>query len=86
MSFITPFDTYYYFRMLEGLKNAGPIFCRMTKDIVKDQMHINVFAYVDDIVVSSKKKGTQIDGQAKTFANMRRAQLKLNPEKCVFGL
>jgi hypothetical protein len=49
-------------------------------------MHINVFAYVDDIVVSSKKKGTQIDGQAKTFANMRRAQLKLNPEKCVFGV
>jgi hypothetical protein len=33
MGFITPFDTYCYLRMLEGLKNVGPIFCRMTKVI-----------------------------------------------------
>jgi hypothetical protein len=31
MSFITPFDTYCYLRMLEGLKNAGPTFCGMMK-------------------------------------------------------
>jgi hypothetical protein len=37
-SFVTPFDTYCYLRMSEGLKNAGPTFCRMTKVILKDQM------------------------------------------------
>jgi hypothetical protein len=37
-SFITPFNTYCYLRMLEGLKNAGPTFYRMTKAILKDQM------------------------------------------------
>jgi hypothetical protein len=86
MSFITPFGTYCYLRMPEGLKNIGPIFCRMTKVILKDQMHRNVFTYVDDIVVASKKKSTQIDDLAETFANMCGAQLKLKPEKCVFGV
>jgi hypothetical protein len=59
-SFITPFGTYCYHRMPEGLKNAGPTFCRMTKVILKEQMEMNVFAYVDDIVVASRKKETQL--------------------------
>jgi hypothetical protein len=42
-SFITPFNTYCYLRMLECLKNVGPTFCRMMKDILKDQMQRNVF-------------------------------------------
>jgi hypothetical protein len=69
--------------MPEGLKNAGPIFCRMMKAILKDQIYKNVFTYVNDIVVASKKKRTQIEDLAETFTNMRGAQLKLNPEKCV---
>jgi hypothetical protein len=32
----------------------------MTKAILKDQIQINVFTYVDDIMVVSKKKATQI--------------------------
>jgi hypothetical protein len=38
ISFITPFGTYCYLRMPEGLKNAGPTFCRMTRAILKDWM------------------------------------------------
>jgi hypothetical protein len=84
-SFITPFDTYCYLRMPEGLKNAGPTFFRMTKAILKEQMKRNIFAYVDDIVVARKKE-TQIQDLSEAFTNMRRVQLKLNPEKCVFGV
>jgi hypothetical protein len=72
--------------MLEGLKNAGPTFCRMMKAILKEQMERNAFAYVDDIVVTSRKKETQLQDLAETYANMHRAQLKLNLEKCVFGI
>jgi hypothetical protein len=72
-SFITPFDTYCYLRMLEGLKNDSPTFCRMTKTILKEQMGRNVFAYVDNIVVTSRKKETQLQDLAETFTNMRRA-------------
>jgi hypothetical protein len=57
-SFVTPFSTYCYLRMLEGLKNAGPTSYRMMKAILKDQMKRNVFAYVHDIMVASKKEAT----------------------------
>jgi hypothetical protein len=83
-SFIIPFNTYCYLRLAEGLKNAGPMFCsnfltsvvRRTKAILKSQMQTNIFAYVDDIVVASRAKATQIDDLAKTFTNMCSAQLK----------
>jgi hypothetical protein len=57
-SFITPFGTYCYLRMPEGLKNAGSTFCRMTKAMLKEQMERNVFTYIDNIVVASRKKET----------------------------
>jgi hypothetical protein len=85
-SFITPFSTYCYLRMPEGLKNVSPTFCRMMKAILKNQMQRNIFTYVDDIMVASRRKATQIEDLAETFANMRQAKLKLNPEKCVFGV
>jgi hypothetical protein len=84
ISFITPFGTYCYMRMPEGLCNAGPTFCRMTKTTLKDQVGRNEWCYVDDIVVASKKKESYIFILSETFANMREANLKLNPEKCIF--
>jgi hypothetical protein len=80
-SFITPFGTYCYMRMPEGLRNAGPTFCRMTKATLKDQVRRNVLSYVDDIIVASKKKESYISDLSETFTNMREANLKLNPEK-----
>jgi hypothetical protein len=85
-SFIIPFGMYCYLRMPEGLCNAGPTFCRMMKAALKDQVGKNILSYVDDIVVVSKKKENYIANLAKTFANMREAKLRLNPEKCVFGV
>jgi hypothetical protein len=72
--------------MPEGLKNVGLTSCKMMKAILKEQMERNVFAYVDDIVVASRMKEPQLQDLAETLTNIRRAQLKLNPEKCVFGV
>jgi hypothetical protein len=72
--------------MLEGLRNARPTFCRITKEALKDLVGRNILSYIDDIVVASKKKETYISDLAKTFTNMREARLKLNPEKCIFGI
>jgi hypothetical protein len=71
-------------RMLEGLHNAGPMFCRMTKAALKDQVGRNVLPYVNDIVVASKKNVLYISDLSETFANMCETNLKLNPEKCIF--
>jgi ribonuclease HI len=85
-SFITPFGTYCYLKMSEGLRNAGPTFYRMTKAALKDQVGRNVLSYVDDIVVVSKKKKNYLSDLVEPFSNMREAKLKLNPKKCVFRI
>jgi hypothetical protein len=85
-SFITPNGTYCYLRMLEGLKNAGGNFSRMTAKVLHSQIGRNVLTYVDDIIVKSTKQENHITDLQETFANFRQAGLKLNPEKCVFGV
>ena len=41
---------------------------------------------MDDIVVKTKDKETLVQDLEDTFANLRKINLKLNPEKCVFGV
>src|SRR6266536_2411691 len=41
---------------------------------------------MDDIVVKTKDTSTLIQDLEETFANLRMFNLKLNPEKCVFGI
>ena len=43
-------------------------------------------AYVDDIVVKSRKAFDHASDLQETFDNLRAAGMKLNPEKCVFGV
>jgi ribonuclease HI len=85
-SFITPSGTYYYLRMHERLKNAGGSFSRMTAKVLHSQIGRNVLTYVDDIIVKSMKQENHIADLQETFANFRQAGLKLNLEKCVFGV
>jgi hypothetical protein len=85
-SFITPSGTYCYLWMPEGLKNAGESLSRMTAKVLHSQNSINVLTYVDDIIVKSTKQENHVADLQETFANFRQAGLKLNPEKCVFGM
>jgi ribonuclease HI len=84
--FITPTGTYCYLRMPEGLKNAGGSFSRMTAKVLHSQIGRNVLTYVDDIIVKSTKQENHVADLQETFANFRQAGLKLNLEKCVFGV
>ena len=43
-------------------------------------------AYIDDVVVKTKQSGTLLDDLKETFANLQRYRMKLNPEKCTFGM
>jgi hypothetical protein len=43
-------------------------------------------AYVDDIVVKSKKTRDLVSDLTEVFAKLRQHGVKLNPEKCVFGV
>jgi hypothetical protein len=59
-SFITPFGTFCFVRMPEGLKNAGYTFSRMIAIILHPRLRRNILAYVDDIVVKSIKEETTL--------------------------
>ena len=41
---------------------------------------------MNDIVVKTKDRATLVQDLQETFANLRNINLKLNPEKCVFGV
>jgi hypothetical protein len=45
----------------------------------------NAKAYVDDIVVKTQEEGL-ISDLAETFDNLRKFKMKLNHEKCTFGI
>jgi len=46
----------------------------------------NVQAYVDDMVVTSHERGQHVVDLEELFATISKYRLKLNPEKCVFGV
>jgi hypothetical protein len=58
----------------------------MMKPILGNQLGRNASAYVNNIVIMSKKEKDHIADLTETFNNMRRNSLKLNPEKCIFGI
>jgi hypothetical protein len=84
--FTTPFGIFCFVRMPEGLRNAGSTFNRMMKLILSNQLGRNASAYVDDIVIMSEKEKDHIADLTETFNNMRQNGLKLNLEKCIFGI
>jgi hypothetical protein len=45
------------------------------KAALKDQVGINIFSYVDDIVVATKKKASYISDLTETITNMREGKL-----------
>nr|CAD40323.2 OSJNBb0054B09.8 [Oryza sativa Japonica Group] len=85
-AFITPIGTYCYTTMPFGLKNAGPTFQRTTRISLGSQLGRNVEAYVDDLVVKTRNQETLLSDLAETFESLRSARIKLNPDKCVFGV
>nr|AAT76317.1 putative retroelement polyprotein [Oryza sativa Japonica Group] len=83
---ITPFGTFCHLRMPFGLRNAGATFARLVYKVLFKQLGRNVEAYVDDIVVKSRKAFDHASDLQETFDNLRAAGMKLNPEKCIFGV
>ena len=59
-SFITPCGMYCFVCMPFGLKSVGSTFARAVQIGFEPQLHRNIEAYMDDIVVKTKDKATLI--------------------------
>jgi hypothetical protein len=85
-SFITPFEMYCYVTMSFGLRNAGATYQRCMHHVFGDHIGRTVEAYVDDIVVKTRKADDLVSDLRIAFGCLRANRVKLNPEKCVFGV
>jgi hypothetical protein len=85
-SFITPFGMYCYITMPFGLRNAGAKYQRCMNHVFGEHIGRTVEAYVDDIVVKTRKASDLLFDLETTFKCLRAKGVKLNPEKCVFGV
>jgi hypothetical protein len=85
-SFITPFGMYYYVTMSFGLRNAGATYQRCMQHVFGDHIGRTIEAYVDDIVVKTRKANDLVSDLHIAFGCLRANGVKLNPEKCVFGV
>ena len=59
---------------------------RMIQKCLLTQISWNMEAYMDDIVVKSRKGSDLLTDLAKTFANIWRYDIKLNLSACTFGV
>jgi hypothetical protein len=85
-SFITPFGAYCYNTMPFRLKNVGTTFQRCMRRVFRDLIGRIIEAYVDDFMVKSKKIGDMVPDLTEVFAKLREHEVKLNLEKCIFGV
>ncbi|KAG5561961.1 hypothetical protein RHGRI_004857 [Rhododendron griersonianum] len=85
-AFITSNGTYCYLVMPFGLKNAGATFQRMIALLFKGLLGRVMEAYIDDMVAKSKDAADHLVHLGEIFDVLKRFGLKLNAEKCAFGV
>jgi hypothetical protein len=85
-SFITPFGMYCYVTMPFSLRNAGATYQRCMNHVFGEHIGRTVKAYVDDIVVKTRKASDLLSDLEVTFRCLKAKGVKLNLEKCVFGV
>ena len=69
-----------------GLKNTGATYQRLMDKVLAPMLGRNVQAYVDDMVVTSLEKSKHVSDLEELFTTIAKFRLKLNPEKCIFGV
>ena len=85
-SFITNRGTYCYRVMPFGLKNAGAPYQRLVNMMFAEQIGNTMEVYIDDMLVKSLKGNDHVKDLSCSFSIMRKYNMKLNPEKCSFGV
>ena len=85
-AFISLDANYHYTVIPFGLKNKRATYQWMMTRMFRDKIWRTVKVYIDDIVVKSKREVRHIDNIKKVFEVLRRHKLRLNADKCTFGV
>ncbi|KAM2114316.1 hypothetical protein ACFX1Q_022875 [Malus domestica] len=85
-AFTTNRGLYCYKVMPFGLKNAGATYQRLVNSMFVEQIGKSMEVYVDDMLVKSKHADQHITNLSETFTILKRYRIRLNPNKCAFGI
>ncbi|KAL0415265.1 UNVERIFIED_CONTAM: Retrovirus-related Pol polyprotein from transposon opus [Sesamum latifolium] len=86
VSIITYAGTFCYVAIPFELKNAGSTYQCLVDKIFCLQIGRNFEVYVDDKLVKSKEAQNHVADLEETFPVLRKYKVKLNLEKCAFGV
>ncbi|KAL5743997.1 hypothetical protein ACOSQ2_027113 [Xanthoceras sorbifolium] len=85
-TFTTDQGLYCYTVMPFGLKNAGATYQRLVNQMFTKQIGRTMEVYVDDMLTKSLIAKEHTYNLRETFEILREYEMKLNLEKCVFGM
>ena len=83
-AFSIPFGHYEFNRMPFGMKNAPATFQRVMDRVLSGLQGIELFVYMDDIVIYAKSLKEHKGKLEKLLGRLKTANLVLQPEKCKF--
>ena len=86
MTFITQWSTFCYKGMPFGLKNTRATYQRAMVSLFHDMIHHEIEVYVDDMIARSQTKEEHLDHLQKLFDGLKIYKMRLNPNKCTFGV
>lgn len=85
-TFITPWRTYCYKVVPFGLKNAGATYQLAMVTLFHDMNHREIEVYIDDMITKFQTEEQHLVNLEKLFERLRKFKLRLNPNKCMFGV
>ncbi|XP_072072043.1 uncharacterized protein [Arachis hypogaea] len=85
-AFITEHGNFCYRVMPFGLKNAGATYQRLMDKVFHHQIGRNMEIYVGDMVAKTTHEKSHCDDLQEIFEQVRAYRMRLNPEKCAFGV
>ncbi|XP_011707937.1 PREDICTED: uncharacterized protein K02A2.6-like [Wasmannia auropunctata] len=84
-AFTVPGKGLFQFKVMPfGLHSAPATFQRLLDTVLGPELEPRVFVYLDDIIVISSTFEEHLETLREVFERLRRANLRLNPEKCRF--
>ncbi|KAL5852794.1 hypothetical protein ACOSQ3_007912 [Xanthoceras sorbifolium] len=85
-TFVTDRGMYCYRMVPFELKNAGATYQRLVNRMFAPQLGKNMEVYVDDMLTKFLEADNHRADLEETFTTLRRYNMRLNPEKCVFAV
>lgn len=69
-----------------GLRNAGTTYQMMVDAVFKQWIGRTLKVYIDDMIVKRNLCKDHLQDLKEIFGAMRKYNMKVNPEKCTFGV